>query len=408
MRNRRLYVLASTIVVAAFLAYFAVIHQPLAQPGPGGGGGAMGTGPGPGGGASGPMGPGGGAAMGSGPGGGAAMGGPGGGAAMGSGGGGGMGTGPGGPGGAGASSAIDPFPDRSTQAPDPERMTYAEFLARENLPPAPLPSGYLMTTDGQVIKDTRAAWYQRQNIYSGKVTGSSKVALGNPGARLMRNVQVEVAVKQKEMRAMEQAYLASLNGFWFEVGMPQVGSANALAPDTVPVTVDVIMHVKSGFQKSYGQLVYNKLKPFDNPGTGRQQFTVTTYRKGFYGPQPLTLSSEAVGVWNGLWPQNQIRLRLQDRAGDLIAEGTTGAGFSATTQADIVNPPEITYTPRYRYLMPDEGKTMQGGKLNLDYARGWHYRYSFTLNLEQLGRINWADVTLIGAQGVEGSHSRVN
>jgi len=307
---------------------------------------------------------------------------------------------PGGP--MGGVAAGGTFEWREESAPSAKRMSYAEFLVQENLPAAPIPELYLVDGDGQIVQNTRNGWYQIQRIYAG--AAGEERAPTYPGSRLLKDVRLELAVKQKEMRVMEELYEAALDGFWFEVGLPQY-TTSANSPDSVPITVDVIMHVKQSAQKSYGGLMYKRLKPFDNPGQGRQPFSFITYQRGYYNPVVLSLCSEAISVWNGLWPQTQVRLRLLDQKGTVVAEGAASAGFGPGTCNDMVHPPELMYQPQFRYLMPDEDRKFEGGRLNLNYSRGWYYQFNFTLTLGQLGRLEAAEVTLIGAAGVEGARS---
>ncbi len=294
---------------------------------------------------------------------------------------------PGGP--MGGVAAGGTFEWREESAPSAKRMSYAEFLVQENLPAAPIPELYLVDGDGQIVQNTRNGWYQIQKIYGGAVEEGERVPT-YPGSRLLKDVRLELAVKQKEMRVMEELYEAALDGFWFEVGLPQY-TTSANSPDSVPITVDVIMHVKQSAQKSYGGLMYKRLKPFDNPGQG---------------PVVLSLCSEAISVWNGLWPQTQVRLRLLDQKGKVIHEDRKSAGFGSGTCNDMVHPDELRYQPQFRYLMPDEDRKFEGGKLNLDYSRGWYYQFNFTLTLGQLGRLEAAEVTLLGAGELEGAQTR--
>ncbi len=298
---------------------------------------------------------------------------------------------PGGPGGpaAAAGGRGTTLEWREESAPNAKRMSYAEFLAQENLPPAPIPDIYLVDEDGNVVKNTRNGWYEIQSIYAGMAISERK-APTYPGSRLLREVQLELAVKQKEMQVM---------------GLPQVTGTNVNSPQTVPVTVDVLMHVKSSLQKNYGEKMRKRLEPFDNPGRDRQRFGFITYKRGYFNPVVLQLSSDAINVWNSLWPQTQVRLRLLDRDGHPIAEGIASAGFTGATCNDFVHPPEITYQPTFRYLMPNEDRKFEGGKLNLNYSRGWYFQFNFTLSLAQLGQLEAAEVTLIGADGTEGARS---
>ena len=365
MKARRAIIIASLVVVAAFLALFVFMTTISAQPGP-------------------PGAP---------PGGGAPPGMPGGPPGM-------PGMpgmdGMGGMGGAGAGGATLAWSE--TPADPLLVMSYPEFLARRGLRPSALPSGLIKDNEGEPKKRTDAEWAQLDQLYAGSAIKEEDPKPGGTGSRILADLQRQLAVIQKENNAMARAFAAARDGFTFEVGYPSY-DPRAVNGQNLAVRVGVLMHVKPSLQKSYGTTVYNLLKPFDNYGTDRRRFSFVTYQGGYFHPAVLTLHPSSVALWEALWTNGtQVALVLQDSRGKPIqgATGTAGAGLTGNAPALIAYPPEIRRTPYFDYLMPEADRDFTGSRrLQVDFARGWYYEFNFTLDMEQIALLDKAKATFI-------------
>jgi hypothetical protein len=279
-------------------------------------------------------------------------------------------------------------------------MSYDEFIVKTAMPRAALPDVYMKDDKGQPTQRTLNEWVQLQRVYELRGNeGEAKLRLGNPGNALATAATREIGVKLKEMDAMSELTKGIEKNFYFEVGYPQLEHVNVAATPTldtpVSMNIDVVMRVRPGFQKSFGDRVYNALKKFDNPGEGRQKFEIITYGGGFYHPLDLTLSAEAIGVWNAFWASNQVKFTLLGTDKRPLADATTAAGLSAGILAKLVHLDELMYQPKYDLLIPPKDFKFHGGRLNLNYSKGWHYLFHVTVPLGRLATVDSAQVQLI-------------
>ena len=273
--------------------------------------------------------------------------------------------------------------------------TYPEYLAGR--PPVPIPQALLVDDKGQPMKRTDSAWNEYEMLYA-KTAETAEVkaasAPGRVGKVLTQQMQLQLAVIKKENVAMIRAMGAAAGAFTFEVGYPQYDST-AVTPAGTTVRVGVIMRVKKSLSQNYGSTIYRLLKPYDNYGPGRVPFTFVTYQGGYYRPQSLMLHPTSVAVWNALWATPTVALVLKDVKGGVIVAANQSAGFNLNAPTLIAYPPEIRRTPAFAYLMPEADRLFNGGKMNLDYTRGWYYEFAFSLNMEDLARLDHAAAGIV-------------
>ena len=291
----------------------------------------------------------------------------------------------------------------STDMPPELVMDYGAFTAKTGTPAATIPDIYMKDDKGQPVKRTLNEWVQLQRVY-GKAREEAKTAAesraGTPGGALYGTVAREIGVKLREMDAMRSVTKDLEKNFYFEIGYPQlehvtVGSTPPAADTPVGMSVDVIMRVRPGFQKSYADRVYAALKKFSNPGEGRNNFTIIDYKGGFYHPLNLTLSSEAIGVWSEFWGQNTVKFTILDTTDKPVVEGTAPAGLDAGILSKLIHLDELMYQPRFAVLVPPKDFKFHGGRLNLNYSKGWYYRFHFSVPLGRLRTINSAKAELL-------------
>lgn len=296
-----------------------------------------------------------------------------------------------------------------SEQPMPEdlTMTYDEFAARYGQPRAPIPETFLFDAEGNPELNTKNQWEQLQRIYASRGVGAAaaeEAVAGKPGYGLATRITREMTAKENELEAINYLYQKGLDNFTFTIRYPQV-THSAISPgmSTVPIEVGVIMKVKPGVDQRYPTLVYRKMKKFDHYGTDRQIFRIVDYEGGMWNPKEIYLWNGTVSAWNGLWPQNNIRLTLYDAAGGQIVSGTQSAGHTGGILANLVHPSELNYAPMHETIIPPQDKSFRGGNLNLPYTEGWYYNFTFNIPLAQLAGLDRAEATLIGAGGIEGS-----
>jgi len=300
-------------------------------------------------------------------------------------------------------------PLKWTEAPMPEELakTYAEFIRETGLTPALIPDYFLFDAEGNARTATKNQWMQLQRIYGERRAEAVAVTAGRPGYGLAARINREMGVKQKELDAVRYLYEKGLDNFSFKIGYPQV-SHSAIRPGatTIPIEVGVLMQVKSGVAQRYPSLVYRKLKPYDNYGEDRQLFHIVDYEGGMWNPKKLWIWNDAVAEWNNLWSQNSISLTLYDVNGDEIVSASQSAGHSGGICAKLVHPDELNYVPMYETIIAPRDHSFEGGRLNLEYARGWYYSFSLSIPMSQLAALDRAEAVLVGAGGVEGSRGQ--
>jgi len=311
--------------------------------------------------------------------------------------------------GVGRAPAGGPLEWSEQEMPEELTMTYDQFLADTGQPRALLPDLYLFDENDVPRKYTKNQWAQLQRVYATRrevVVGVPEARVGRPGVLLAERIANEMAAKENERRVMRELYEQGLSNFWFEIGYPQMRSQDITPGATaIPIEVGVIMHVKPSVAKRYPSLVYRRLKKFDNYGDDRVVFRIADYDGGVWNPKVLRLWNGSVSEWEGLWPQNVVRLTLYDVDGGRIVSGQQAAGLGGDICSKLLYPDELNYAPMHETIIPPRDYTFEGGKLNLDYKKGWYYNFSFTVPLAQLAGLDRAEAVLIGAEGIEGSRS---
>ncbi len=284
-------------------------------------------------------------------------------------------------------------------------MTYADFLVESRQPRAVIPDVFLYDDEDNAKLCTTNQWSQLQRIYAGKraVEAVGAVA-GRPGYGLATRITREMAVKQKELDAVQHLYNVGLDSFSFEIGYPQVRHADIRpGSNSIPIEGGVIMRVRPGVAQRFPSLVYRKLRPFDNYGLDRQLFRIVDYEGGMWNPKQVYLWNGAVSEWNSLWSANSIRLTLYDINGKRVVQGTQSAGHTGGICAKLVYPDDLNYAPIHETIIPPRAHSFEGGQLSLDYKKGWYSNFSFTIPLAELPMLDRAEAVLIGSGGVEGS-----
>ncbi len=295
-----------------------------------------------------------------------------------------------------------------TEEAMPEELvkTYSEYCAETGQGRVLIPDVYLFDADDETKKYTDNQWAQLQRIYAGKKAGPEAV-VGRPGNALSDRVTRVLTVKENELATVRRVYEQGLDNFSFRVGFPQM-ELDQINPGTSSVTIEVgvIMSVKPNVAKRYPTLVYRALKKFDNYGTDRDIFRIVDYEGGMWNPKQIRLWSGAISEWERLWGANEIVLNLYDVDGDRVVTGRQSAQHTGGICAKLVHPDELNYAPMFETLMPAKDYTFEGGKLNLDYSKGWYYSFSFSIPVAQLAGLDRAEVQLLGADGLEGSSGR--
>jgi len=394
MRQRRWIIIASAFVLVIVAGLFLLQNGPLAQPpppppeAPGGPGGEMGPGPPPPG-----MEPG-------------------------------MEMGPGGPGGGGGGEGGLEW--SAEEPPEELAMTYDDFIAKTGQPPT-VPDALTVDEEGEPLKTTFNAWSQLQRVYTGRAEiAAEEVEPGRVGSRLVREAEAMAAYKLGVNKELTNLYIAGLNGFSFKVSHPLMGGMSTNAEgnqvtDIGPIDVLVIMQVRSQFQRTYGQKVYDRLKKYDCLGRGTMSgdrlqvssapFTIYIFDGGFFRPRRLNLSPEVAGRWTADWMLNSIVLMVRDRAGKVIywppaLPAGLPAGQGPDIMGAILNPPEFYYSPKWRLLIPPEDLKWQGGRLNLNGTKGWTYRFSFSLPARIAKQMHSASAMLLPSPDILGRAMR--
>lgn len=114
-----------------------------------------------------------------------------------------------------------------------------------------------------------------------------------------------------------------------------------------------------------------------------------------YRPHTFYLADETIQVWNYLWNLLQVRLRLYDTEKTMITQAPQPSGLTPSIFTQMVHPPTIYYTPRYRLLLSPEDNKFEGGRLNLNGKRGWYFEFDFQMSREDLKALDDARARLI-------------
>jgi hypothetical protein len=318
---------------------------------------------------------------------------------------------PGAPGGGGAAGGTFEW---KTYPPPPElTITYDQWLMQTGNKPAAIPQAFLIdekATPPVPAKHTPNEWFQLQRIYAGRGAEEGPVE-GRVGKAVMRWFEPWAAVKVTQATALVAAYRAGLKSFTFEVGFPvsagvTFDSSTASVTQVNNIIIPVIMRVRPSAQKGYGELVYRKMKKFDCLGHGRDTgsdvvntsapFSIITYKGGYWQPRVINLEPEMGGIWNDLWSGNRVRLTLLDRQNKTIATAEQSAGHNGSILGKILYPDKIYYSPRYKLVIPPEGRRFGGGKWHVSGTKGQVYAFSFSMPAADARRIHNAKVEYVG------------
>lgn len=314
----------------------------------------------------------------------------------------------------GAAPAGGTFEWKTYPAPDQLTMTYAEYLAQSGQPRADIPQAFVVKDDGTPAKLTRNEWFQLHRLYSGRgadeVTGPPE---GRVGKQLLGMLEPWAAAKISQGRALVSAYEAGLNSFTFEVGFPihagmTFDASTASVTEVNNIIIPVIMRVKPSASRNYPEIVWNKLKKFNNRGFGRDTgtsvavtsvpFQIITQKGGFYHPRVIQLDPEMPAAWEALWASNEVELKLFDRNGEMIASARQPAGHTGGILAKMVYPDRIFFQPRYKLVIPPEGRKFGGGKWHISGTKGWAYAFTFNLTAAQARRLHSAVASYHGTE----------
>ncbi len=306
------------------------------------------------------------------------------------------------------------------EAPEEMTMSYDDFIAATGQP-ATIPDAFTLD-EGEPVMWTFNSWMQLQRVY---VTGVGvavieEIEAGRVGSRLVREAEKMAAYTLGVDKELTSLYIEGLNGFSFKVSHPVMAGmttnpAGNQVTDIGPINVLVVMQVRSRFQRSYGQKVYDRLKQYDCLGRGTMSgdslqvssapFTVHTFKGGFFRPHKLNLSPEAVGKWTADWSLNSVMLMIRDRGGNVIYwPPVLPAGASAGQGSDILGailtPPEFYYSPKWKLLIPPEDLKWAGGRLNLNGTKGWTYSFSFSLPAHVARQMHLASAMLVPSPAI--------
>ncbi len=266
------------------------------------------------------------------------------------------------------------------EPPEELTMTYDEYIADTGNAPN-VPDEMTVDEDGNPKEETFNTWTQLQRVY-GEAAAVDEVPAGRVGGPLEKQMRGEIAYGMKLVREMARLYELSENAFSCRVGHP-VSASGQNGPGQFPTHVPVILQVKPSFQKSFGTKCYNALKKYDRPelsigspmGGLLNNFTIHTYRKGYWRPIQLQLGLGASMIWGSLWSENSVRLTIKNKLGDEIYSQEQSANQGADILASIVHPPALFHNPRYRMLLPTEDLAFNGGRLNLNGTEGWLFMF---------------------------------
>jgi hypothetical protein len=396
-RNVLLVAGAAVIACAALVAFFVAVN--VAQGPPPGGAAPPGGMPGPGGGM-----PGGGM-----PGGPGMSGMPGGMGGM--------------PGGGGAAGGGGTFKVEETAPPEHLQKTYEEFLAEEGVARVPIPKAYVLDDQGKPKKLSANQWYQLTRIYQEGVA-EAKVEKGRVGGKMADQVRAELDHMEREYAAIRELYEWGVNHcFTAKVSQPVLETVSSGSGDTATLRVHVVLQAS---RKDLPTRVAKRLQPLSVPGmpwrdsaapgprigsaAGRARMDIVTREGGFTKPVKLYLDAQAIGLWNQLWSDTDVRISLLDPGGKPLAEQTLGTGFDGGIGVSMLYPQDC-WPASQVHAMPDISpwgtklKMLGGATKDLYDLKGWLIGGTgglhFTLPVGTLATLDGAQVDLVPAEGLK-------
>ncbi len=252
------------------------------------------------------------------------------------------------------------------ETPPPEhlRMTYDEFLAQEGLPRVAIPEAITLDEKGEPAELSANQWHQNYRIYREGVV--VEVERGRPGGGLADKARSELDHIEREHEAMRELYqYACENCFSAQISAPFLGPVRASSPDSVDVRVNIIVSASKDFPARMEQ----RLTPLSRPGwpfrdssspgarigsaAGRERFDFITRRGGYFKPVKLYLDAEAIGLWQQLWSETQIRVSLLDTSDKVIDDRTLDAGLDGANITEQMVFPAYAFPHRTVHRMPD-------------------------------------------------------
>jgi hypothetical protein len=274
-------------------------------------------------------------------------------------------------------------------APTEEKLKYEEYLAKAGLPDNPTVPDYYKKQER-----TFAEWVQLFKVYppTARPAGVEAIPV-EPGRSLFRQAAGKVAREQKELQAVRDAYeLVTENSYRFQYTYPEV-SASVSAPDQATVSFSVICRAST----SWATRAVKMLQKYSAQGPGRVPLNLATYEHGYMKPVTLFLCPEAVSLWQSLWSQDRVEVKVLDGSGDAIVTLTAPAGHGANFINQLAVQPEIA-PKTVMDLSLHRGRNWDGGRGDYDYTKGWLYNFTFTV---PMGRL--ADLDKIEAKMTSGA-----
>ncbi len=309
------------------------------------------------------------------------------------------------------------------ESPPPEhlRMTYDEFLAREGLPRVPIPEAYTLDENGEPAELSANQWHQNYRIYQEGVT--VEVERGSPGGGLADKARAELEHIEREHEAMRELYqYACEHCFSAQIGHPFMGPVRMSGSDSVDVRVNVVVTACRDFPTRMA----GRLTPLTRPGWpirdssspggligpagGRARFDFITRKGGYFKPVKLYLDAEAIGLWNQLWSDTQVRVGLLDTSDKVISEQTLSPGLDGASITEQMVFPTYAFSHRTVHRMPDISPwrtklpMFRGAPKDMYKIKGQliggHDGIRFSLPVGVLATLNGAQVELLPAEGM--------
>jgi len=310
------------------------------------------------------------------------------------------------------------------ESPPPEhlRMTYDEFLAREGLPKVAIPEAYTLDENGEPAQLSANQWHQNYRIYQEGAV-AVEVERGRPGGGLADKARAELNHIEREHEAMRELYqYACEHCFSAQIGHPFMGPVRMSSADSVDVRVNVIVAASRDFPTRMAQ----RLTPLSRPGWpirdssspggligpagGRARFDFITRKGGYFEPVKLYIDAEAIGLWNQLWGDTQVRVALLDTSDKVIAEQTLSAGLDGASITEQMVFPAYAFSHRAVHQMPDispwrtQLPMFRGAPKDMYKIKGWliggQDGIRFNVPVGILATLNSAQVDLLPAEGM--------
>jgi hypothetical protein len=322
----------------------------------------------------------------------------------------------GGMGGMGGAAGGQPMTYEEQEPPEHLRMTYDQFLAQEGLPRVAIPEAITVDEDGKPVELSANEWHQNYRIYREGV--ALEVERGKPGGGLADKARAELEHIEREHEAMRELYqYACEHCFSAQISAPFLGPVRASSPDSVDIRVNVIV----SSSKDFPARMERRLTPLSRPGWpirdtsspggllgaagGRERFDFITRGGGYFKPVKLYLDGEAIGLWNQLWSETQIRVSLLDTGEKVIDDRTLDPGLDGASITQQMVFPAYAFPHRTVHRMPDispHGTKLpmfKGAAKDMYTLKGWliggQDGIRFTVPVGTLATLNGVQVELV-------------